>query len=351
MDDISETTFRRSFEFKQDSFDEGKREVTLSFSSETEDVVRREYSGDFIEVLSHKKGAVNLKRIRSAGSFLYHHDPKLIIGPIKRVQINEKEGRGEAVVGFDNTPEGNLRMEQVKSGSLKGSSLDYTRDKVIQLMGNEEYQVGSKTVRGSKDDSKMTAIVEKWTPIEISLTPKPFDIDVGVGRSLEDKKLINFNKEGKKVGNENENKNTLDATQVRSMVTEGITEALKVVIPNIVTDVKNALTEDAKPKLRVSPEEFRDLTNRASAISPEAMNEVTNRLLDGKTEPEILRYLTDELTKTADGDNAGGTGGDDGTKRADDKKKTGDQNVRSFKDVTDDQLWNTLKNPAGHIYN
>ena len=36
MDDISENTFRRSFEFKKDSFDEEKREVMLSFSSETD---------------------------------------------------------------------------------------------------------------------------------------------------------------------------------------------------------------------------------------------------------------------------------------------------------------------------
>lgn len=349
MDDIAENPFRRSFEFKKDSFDEEKREVTLSFSSETEDVLRRVYYGPIVEVLSHKRGAVNLKRIRSTGSFLYHHDPKLIIGPIKRVQINEKEGRGEAVVGFDNTPEGNLRMEQVKSGSLKGSSLDYTRDKVLELMEGEEYQLGSKTIRGLKSNDKTIAIVEKWTPIEISLTPKPFDIDIGINRSLENKKLINFNKEDNRMGDEN--KNTLDATQIRSMVTEGITAALKTAIPDIVTQTRNTLIEDAKPKLRVSPEEFRDLTNRASAISSEAMNEVTNRLLDGKTEPEVLRYLTDELTKNADGENAGGTDNEDGTKRAKDKKKTGEQNIRSFKDVTDDQLFNTLKNPAGHIYN
>lgn len=345
MDNISENTFRRSFEFKKDSFDEDKREVTLSFSSETEDVTRREYCGDIVEVLSHKRGAVNLKRIRSTGSFLYHHDPKLIIGPIKRVQINEKEGRGEAVVGFDHTPEGNLRMEQVKSGSLKGSSLDYIRDKVIEVMEDEEYQLGSKIIRGLKDNKKMTAIVTKWTPIEISLTPKPFDINVGVDRSLEDKKLINFNKEGKKVGDEN--KNTLDATQVRTMVSEGITEALKKLVPNLVDQTRAAIVEDAKPKLKVTPEEFRDLTNRASALSSDAMNKVTNLILDGKTEPEVLRYLTDELVKDADGENAGGNIKGDGSKRA---GKKDENNIRSFKDTDDDNFYEALKSPAAFAY-
>ena len=344
MDDISENTFRRSFEFKKDSFDEEKREVMLSFSSETDQVKR--WFGT--EVLSHRAGAMDLKRLRAVGSLLFSHSDE-IIGPIKKVQVNEASGRGEALVGFDETPEGNKRMLQVKNKSLRGVSLHYRVKRYLELAPGEEYQLGSKTIKGRKDDPII--IAEKWEPTELSLLPQPYDDTVGVGRSLTRSlkgiELINFNKEDDRMADEN--KNTLDTEAVRSMVTAGITEALKAAIPDIVTQTKNALKEDTQPKLRVSPEVFRDLTNRASAMSPEAMNEVTNRLLDGKTEPEVLRYLTDELTKTSDADNPGVAGGGDGSKRV--ENKTGDQNIRSFKDVSDDQIFNTLKNPSGHIYN
>ena len=100
MDDY----FRRSFEFVTDSFNEEKREVMLSFSSETEEVER--WFG--IEVLSHRDNAVDLKRLRTVGSLLFGHRDE-IIGPIKKIQINKEKGRGEALVGFDETEEGNTR--------------------------------------------------------------------------------------------------------------------------------------------------------------------------------------------------------------------------------------------------
>ena len=333
-----EDFFCRSFEFKKDSLDKEKREVMLSFSSETSDVER--WFG--IEILSHKKGAMNLKRLRSVGALVFNHTSE-IIGPIKKVQNNEKLGRGEALVGFDPTEEGNKRMLQVETGSLRGVSFHYRIKKMRELAPGEEYELASKTVKGQKD--KPIMIAEEWEPTEISLLPQPYDISVGVGRaltrSLEGIEVINHKQEDKKMGDEN--KNTMDAEQIRSL----IGEELKKIVPDIVSQTKAALAEDAKPKMRVTTEEFRDLTNRASAISERAMNDVTNLCLEGKTEPEVLRFIADELVKGADGGNSGNRNdGEDGTKRDLDKNKGSNENIRSFKDITDEQFFNTLKNPG-----
>ena len=338
MDDF----FRRSFEFKPDSFDEEKREVMLSFSSETEEVER--WFG--VEVLSHRQGAPDLRRLRSVGSLLFGHSDE-IVGPIKKVQINEASGRGEALVGFDETPEGNKRMLQVKNKSLRGVSVDYRIRQMRELQPGEEYQLGSRIIKGRKDKPVMVA--ERWEPVEISLLPKPADIDVGVGRSLsrslEGIEIIKPNKEDSKMGDEN--KNSVDLSQVRTLVQDTLKEELKKIVPDIVTQTQAAITESAKPKIAVSTETFRDLTTRAAAVSPNVMNSVTNLILEGKTEPEVLRFLNDEIVKGSDSHNANVNNNGDNQNR---QNNNNTENVRSFKEVEDDVFFNSLKNPAPFTY-
>ncbi len=55
--------FYRSFEIEARAFNEEKREISVSISSETEEVER--WFG--IEILSHNRGAVDLKRIKGKG--------------------------------------------------------------------------------------------------------------------------------------------------------------------------------------------------------------------------------------------------------------------------------------------
>ena len=334
---------KRSFEFKVDAFDEKKREIAVSFSSETANVVRYEYGERFTEILLHTKDAINFERLREVGSVLYHHDPLRIVGPIRNLQLNEQLGRCESIIGFDDTEEGNLRMTQVKNKSLKGTSFGYTRDQIYELKPKERYQLGTRAIIGSDDPNDITVIIERWTPTEITLTPKPWDTDIGVGRSMDDNVDPKKIKEGKKMGDENK---TLDKEQIRSI----IGEELKNIIPDVVSQTRAALIEDARPKLKVTVEQFRDLTNRAAALSPDAMNKVTTLCLEGKTEPEILRYLNDELVKDSDGDKAGIDKDEDPAKRTNKQTKTTEK-VRTFKEVSDDQFFNTLKNPGYQLIN
>lgn len=335
---------KRSFEFKTDSFDEQKREISISFSSETSNVVRYEYGERFTEILLHKKDSINFDRLRDVGTVLYHHDPMHIIGPIRKLQLNENLGRCEAVIGFDETEEGNTRMMQVKNKSLRGTSFGYTRDQLYELKPKERYQLGTRMITGSEDPNDITIIVERWTPTEITLTPKPWDTDVGVGRSLDSKSDETITtKEGKKMADETK---TLTEEQIRSIIVDAIDKA----VPTVVEKTRASLIEDSKPKLNVTTEQFRDLTTRASALSPEAMNKVTNLCLEGKTEPEILRYLNDELVKGSDAHKAGVPPNRDAAKRGE-KQATNDENVRSFKDITDDQFLNTLKSPGYQLIN
>lgn len=337
-----ENFFRRSFEFVTDSFDEEKREVMISFSSETENVER--WYG--VEVLSHKDNSVNLKRLRTVGSLLFAHSDE-IIGPIKKVQINTKRGCGEALVGFDETPEGNRRMLQVKNKSLRGVSIDYRIQRMYELQPDEEYQLASKIIKGRKD--KPVMIAEKWEPIEISLLPKPADSDVGVGRafsrSLEGIEINKRNKESKPM----EKEEKIEKEQIREIVNNVVKESLKEIIPDIVMEVKRSIVDKNRPNINIEPEIFKDITNRAYAISSETMNKVTNFILEGKTEPEVLRFLNDELIKNTDSNNAGNfLKGKETEENRNQKNK--DENIRSFKDLNDDRFWETLKNPTLFTY-
>lgn len=150
--------FFRSLQFNRDWLDEKKREANLSFSSETEEVIR--YFGDpiygkGIEILDHSPKAANLKRLREVGSYLFNHNPNEIIGPIKSVKV--ENGRGVAKVGYDETQEGNKAFERTKSGSLKGISFAYRVKQYKELAPDEEYQLATRKIKGRKDIPVMIA--------------------------------------------------------------------------------------------------------------------------------------------------------------------------------------------------
>ena len=289
----------RSLQFNRDWLDEKNRQATLSFSSETEEVNR--YFGDpiygkAVEILDHSSKAADLKRLRDVGAYLFNHNPSEIIGPIKTAKI--ENGRGVAVVGYDDTEEGNKAFERTKSGSLKGVSFGYRVKQYKKLEEGEEYQLATRVVRGKKDIPVM--IATKWEAIEITATPIPADSSIGIGRELTRAlERMRFN--------DMEDFEGMDETRLRELIREEIRAAMggqgdqRSIINNRGT--VNGFTA-----------EERGLMDRASAVSTECQNTTMDMILEGRSVAEIERHIHQTVMNNCDAKDNGGDGGD-GTKR------------------------------------
>jgi len=165
--------FYRAVEFNE-AVDTDAREAELSFSSE--EPVKR-WFGD--EVLLHGQENVDLSYLRAVGSVIYGHDPsdiQNIIGPIKEARLYNR--RGIAKIGFDNDEKATLAMLKAGSKSLRGVSVGYTIQKAIQLEVGDEW-INPET---NRTYSGPALIATRWTPLEITLTPIPADMSVGICR-------------------------------------------------------------------------------------------------------------------------------------------------------------------------
>lgn len=174
----------RELSIDQSSIVQDKRTVELSFSSETP-YQRYDFFEDamYDEVLSHAETAINMTRLQQMGTVLFNHNSNSPIGGIERVWI--EDGRGKAIVRFDDDADSDKIYQKVLKGSLKGVSVGY----MIHEM--EE----------SKQGEVLTKTATNWEPLEISIVSVPADASVGVGRSMEEKKLEGGNDvmDGKKV--------------------------------------------------------------------------------------------------------------------------------------------------------
>lgn len=149
--------------------DEEKRQVELSFSSE--EPYERWFGP---EILSHRDGAVDLQRLNEIGCLLYNHNRDKVIGRIDKTWIDN--GRGKALVTFDDDEESDKIYKKVKSGTLKGVSIGYLVDSW------EEVSAGKVSSDGKHIGPCSIAV--KWLPYEISIVSIPADPSVGVGRSF-----------------------------------------------------------------------------------------------------------------------------------------------------------------------
>jgi len=182
----------------------------------------------------------------------------------------------------------------------------------------------------------------RWAPHEISLTPVPLDHNVGVGRAL------TRSLEGIDIIKSQKKENTMERSEVQEMI-DGAVGKLNFAKPedipkveDIATVVRSAINEDAKPKMLVDTETLQDLLGRAGAVSMECKNKITDMALQGKTEPEMLRAITD--SNVLDGDaNDSGAGGDtlEGKKKIDTRALT-----TSFEQVDDKDFFGSICNPA-----
>ena len=238
---------------------------------------------------------------------------------------------------FDEDEEGEKAFGKVKSGSLRGVSVGYQITKARRIEEDEEFE-------GTKGPA---LIAQKWMPYEISLTPIPLDATVGVGRDL------TRSLEGIEIekSTSQQEVNQMEEKEIKLLIKTSITEAITgLKIPNgddIVTKVKSALAEDARPKLKVNGEEYVDLTSRAGAVSPECKLKVADMVGDGKNADEIKTYILDVATKKVDAKDT------HGRQILDDKNKDTktDGPVGSFKQIEDQAFWDGLSNPSAFTLN
>ncbi|EFV78960.1 hypothetical protein HMPREF1013_00844 [Bacillus sp. 2_A_57_CT2] len=151
------------------AINEEKRQVELSFSSE------EPYERWFgMEILSHNDGAMDLARLNEIGCLLFNHDRNKVIGKIDNAWL--RDGRGHALVTFDDDEESDVIFKKVKSGTLKGVSVGYRVDSW------EEVAAGKTSSDGKHVGPCSIAL--KWLPFEISIVSIPADATVGVGREM-----------------------------------------------------------------------------------------------------------------------------------------------------------------------
>ena len=116
------------------------------------------------------------------------------------------------------------------------------------------------------------------------------------------------------------------------------------VVPEVVTQVRAAIAEDAKPKILVTGEEYNNLMSRAGAISDEAKLKVADMVGEGRDS----QYVTAELLKLATADpDATDTGGGEGNQGTghDGKRSNTPTQYSKVEDVPDDVFARMVTEP------
>ena len=163
--------FMRGLMIRADEQDSESRRVKLSFSSE--EPYERWFGP---EILDHTEGAADLRRLNDIGCVLFNHNRDIVIGKILSAEI--ADGRGEAEIEFDTDEKSEEIFQKVKSGTLKGTSVQYRVDCWEEVAPNKKSSDGRFTGPCS--------IARKWTALEISVVSVPADASVGVGRDMEE---------------------------------------------------------------------------------------------------------------------------------------------------------------------
>jgi len=156
--------------------DDGLLRLRISVSSE-EPYKRADWrNGDWIEILGHKDGEIDLSRLNSGAPVLANHErwgsigdtPLAGIGAVERAWI--EGGRLHAdIVLSRRAALADLRQD-IADGLVKNVSVSYIiNERVLTRAGGDK----------GPDEYRVTS----WLPTEISLVDIPADATVGLGRS------------------------------------------------------------------------------------------------------------------------------------------------------------------------
>lgn len=141
--------------------DDKKRIIDLSFSSETPID-----EGEYITVLSHEPGAMNMARLAKNAPLLYNHKIDNMIGAVQRAYVKDRKGR--AVVKISRHRDD--VWHDIEDGILCNVSVGAIVDEVK---------------RSGERNGKPVYYISRFTPYEISLVSAPADVSVGIGRGLD----------------------------------------------------------------------------------------------------------------------------------------------------------------------
>jgi len=164
--------FYRDLQFERASVNEENRSVDVSFSSETDTVMR--YGEP--EILDHSAGCVDLTRLNSMGVLLFNHCCDDVLGKVTNARI--ENSRGLATITFDRDDDSEKIYQKVLSGTLRGISVGYSYLDYSWLGSNETSADGR--FKGP------CLLVKRWQANEISIASVPADVTIGIGRSATD---------------------------------------------------------------------------------------------------------------------------------------------------------------------
>lgn len=160
----------RDFEFevgeRAEDGPDGEARYPISFSSELP-VRRYSWDGPFNEVLSHKKGDVDLSRAVNGLPALKSHSQYDQFGSVTDIRLDPKTKVLRGMLGFSSIPLGQEQKTLVDEGHLRTLSVGY--------------QVTELTL-SKKEDGEDPTYLAKWIPLEVSTAPVPADHTVGIGR-------------------------------------------------------------------------------------------------------------------------------------------------------------------------
>jgi HK97 family phage major capsid protein/HK97 family phage prohead protease len=155
----------RAVQVERAMVDEDARTVSLAFASETP--VDRGWG---VEVLEVSAAAMRVRRLSQGANLLVDHDWRDVIGVVESVEIGA-DRVARAVVRFGKSARAEEVWQDVKDGIRRNVSVGYMIHR-------------AKTV--GEADGKETYRIVDWEPLEVSLVSVPADVEVGVGRSLDD---------------------------------------------------------------------------------------------------------------------------------------------------------------------
>ncbi len=156
--------------------DDGLLRLQLSVSSE-QPYTRYGWTEDWVEILGHKSGEVDLARLNGGAAVLANHDRWKAVGntPLASIGVVERAWT-----------EGDRLMADLVI-SRREALADLRQDIADGLVRNVSigYQINERTLLKAYDDKPNEYRVTSWTPFEISLVDIPADASVGLGRNAE----------------------------------------------------------------------------------------------------------------------------------------------------------------------
>jgi hypothetical protein len=140
------------------------RSITICLSSESK--VDR---GDYVEVLSHNPGDVDLSRLQNSAPLLVGHNQDDVVGVLERAWL-DNDRRCRCIARFGNSEKASEVWGDVQDGIRVHASVGY--EHTAELGTTRDPDTGKALVRFA------------WLPYEVSLVSCPADLQAGVGRSF-----------------------------------------------------------------------------------------------------------------------------------------------------------------------